>query len=253
MIPPPPPRSRGGDGLVAWLEKFYNAWLVSRIIRSDTYEVTETPAGSIILADTAPSRPGSSASSPPQPFDVLSSVVEDVTKLGISEFSTLGTIASSTEISGLLATSDPISPADPGLFAVPAIGEKIWLQIGTADPANPENGPQLWEATTMIRHGAVGSGNLWEEYPQPIATNTDAPDKPFQEFYNLLLAEVTDYETDPRPAHMVVNAGTPESPDVRQITQCWSRNIVVAHWVINGLLCLVPVDPALDYPASALA
>lgn len=190
---------------------------------------------------------GGTAAQSSFPFQVVSTKVGGTTYLGVNHYSTLGTVGQNIAIEGLLNGSDTIDTADPGLFTCPAIGEKIWLQIGTSDP---ENGTQLWGA--MIRHGAAATNGLWEEYPSPISVNTDDPEKPFQEFYNLLIAEVTDPDSDPRTAALAVTIGEGEEAETRKIVQCWSRNIVMAHWVINGLLCLVPVDPALDYPATAL-
>ena len=144
-------------------------------------------------------------------------------------------------ITGMLTrlSDGTIDPADPGWFACPAIGEKIWLQIGTSDPAHTDSGPQPWATTTQVRYGEAG-GSLWEEYPDPIAANSGPP--AYQEYYNLLIAEVTDPATDTRPAILTVLVGE----ESRQITQSWSRNVSLVFWCVNGLLCLVPCDPAPD-------
>ena len=151
-------------------------------------------------------------------------------------------------ITGLL--SDETDMSDPGWFACPAIGEKIWLQIGTWDPSDTSHTLNLYAGTTQIRSGAAG-GSLWDEYPDPISL-TGSGTASHQEFYNLLLAEVTDPETDTRPAIATVTIGTGDAAEKRQVTQCWSRNVTTVFWSLNGSLCLVPSDPAPDYPPSAL-
>lgn len=56
MKMPSPPRARAGLGLIDWLDEFYWAWRVSRLIRSDSYEVVETNDGSLL--DFEPTLPG---------------------------------------------------------------------------------------------------------------------------------------------------------------------------------------------------
>ena len=167
--------------------------------------------------------------------------------LGISPASSLfkNLKGETIPITGLLA--DETNMSDPGWFACPAIGKKIWLQIGTCASSVAAPRPlALTAATTQIRSGAVGS-TLWDEYPDPISINSDDPTKPFQEFYNLLIAEITDPEVDPRPSSLVVTVGE----ERRQITQCWCRDILAVTWLVNGALCFVPVDPSPDYKPTA--
>lgn len=230
--------------LVRWLNTLRSYALQSTPLpgqRCDVYPGSDGTVIDPILPGI--SRGGSATASDPKPFQILSSG-ENV---GVAPFSTLfkNINGDKLPITGLL--TDPTDPSDPGWFACPAIGEKIWLQIGTSDPAHTDAGPQPWAATTTIQHGAAGS-SLWDEYPDPIsATGSPA----YQEFYNLLIAEVTDPESDPRPAILTVTIGTGEAAQKRQITQCWSRNLTLVFWVVNGLLCLVPTDPALDFQPSA--
>jgi len=184
------------------------------------------------------------ASSGAFPFQVVSAGEN----LGIVPFSSLfkNLNGETTTITGLL--TDPTNMSDPGWFACPSIGKKIWLQIGTSDPAHTDAGPQPWAATTAIQSGTAG-GTLWDEYPDPIATDGTPV---FQQYYNLLLAEVTDPEVDTRPALLTVTIGTGGTAEQRQITQCWSRNLTLVFWAVNGLLCLVPSDPAADFPPTPL-
>ena len=176
------------------------------------------------------------------PFKILSAGQN----LGVSPESTLfkSLAGDNITITGLL--SDETDMSDPGWFACPNIGEKIWLKIGTSAAGGDAPRPLVLTAsTTNLQKGAAG-GSLWDEYPDPISVNKDDATKPFQEFYNLLLAEITDPETDTRPAIATVTIGTGDSAEKRQITQMWSRNISMWMRVVNGLLCYIPADPALD-------
>lgn len=96
-----------------------------------------------------------------------------------------------------------------GSFPADEIGDKIWLEIKFARDQSIEE--------INVRHGSVGGMN-WEEYPDPISINTDDPGNPYQEFYNQLIAEITDPDEDPRPGFSI-NKGTADAPDIVQITQ----------------------------------
>jgi len=233
-----------GDNLTEW----------SRSLESYLRSITPKSSGSIrvscggggaTFAVDKEKAPQQSYLEDPKPFQVLSSGQN----LGINPLSTLfkNLKGEKCAITGLLTqlSDGTISPSDPGWFACPQIGQKIWLQIGTSDPAHPDAGPQLWPATTAIRSGAVG-GSLWDEYPDPISVDGSPA---YQEFYNLLLAEVTDPATDPRPAILTVTIGTGDSAESRQITQCWNTHVLMPFLVvINGLLCLVPLSPPSQAP-----
>lgn len=175
----------------------------------------------------------------------------DIQQIGVNFFSavfqSLG-VSDEISISGLLS-ADPPESWDSGAFDLPAIGDKIWLQIGTCDPSDGDHKLQAWADTTQIQYGPVG-GSLWDEYPNPVALNADDPTNPYQEFYNLLIAEVTDYETDDRPAILDFTIGTGTNAEHRQITQLYSRNVLLTTWAVNGIACLVPADPTLDFIAT---
>jgi hypothetical protein len=147
-------------------------------------------------------------------------------------------------VTGLLTSISP-TPEDPGWFAVPAIGGKIWLQIGTADPGDDTHALAPFAGTTQIQH-ADDVTTIWDEYPA-ISINTDDPSNPYQEFFNLLIAEVTDPEGDDRPALMTLTVGA----EKRQITQMYNRQVLLTTWAVDGLAMIVPVDPALLWLATA--
>jgi hypothetical protein len=92
-----------------------------------------------------------------------------------------------------------------------ALGDKIWLEIELNQADQSIN-------AINIRHGSVGPASLWDEYPDPISINIDDPTDPYQEFYNQIIAEITDPEQDPRPG-FTINLGTPEAPNLAQVTQ----------------------------------
>ena len=160
---------------------------------------------------------------PPHPFQVIKGPIQDGEP-------TIGVIADSHVINGsdkdsneednsdwgkpgLLTDDAPWD--DPGWFIVPGIGEKIWLQF-TFDPDG--------NLTSIdLQKGEVGPDNLWDEYPDPISINVDDPANPYQEFYNLLIAEVTDPEADPRPGfQLVYSEGTR-----LQVTQILKTNVML--------------------------
>jgi hypothetical protein len=227
--------------------KKWNA-LVSAVRRAT---ITSAAGATLHVTDSGTSisiaRPGgTSSSTTPTPFQVLT----NGENVGILPESTLFKNLKGEKISitGLLTrlSDGTISDSDAGWFACPAIGQKIWLQIGTSAASGDAPRPLvLTEATTIIRSGTAG-GSFWDEYPDPVSINIDDPTKPFQEFYNLLLAEVTDPATDTRPALATVTV----SGQARQITQMWSRNVSVWMIALNGVLCFVPCDPAPDYLPS---
>lgn len=120
-----------------------------------------------------------------------------------------------------------------GWFDVPSVGDKIWLEIALSS---------VDQSITSIdiRHGPVVVDN-WDEYPNPIAINTD--DNPYQNFYNQIIAEVTDPTQDPRPG-FTIQMGT---DDTRKIVQLLftNLNMATAHTVpgVDGLSIplLVPI------------
>jgi len=241
MIPLPPEPSAGYP-ILDWAKLVMAFLRRVRPIVGPGLRLIEGTHGFTIT--TVPGSQNSSDEKIPTPFQGISSGVN----LGINPLSTVfkNLKGEKIPITGLLY--DPTDPTDPGWFPCPNRGEKIWLQIGTADPAHPTAGPQLWPATTTIKYGEPG-GSLWEEYPDPISVNRDDPANPFQEFYNLLLAEITDPETDPRPAILTVTIGTGDEAESRQITQCWNTHVLMPFLVvINGLLCLVPLSPPSQAP-----
>ena len=236
--------SKGGN-LTEW----------SRILESYLRSITPKGSGSVrvscgsggaTFAIDPPDPNPASTPVPLHPFQILAAGQN----LGIfpesSIFKSLN--GETVPITGLL--SDETDMSDPGWFACPAIGHKIWLQIGTANPNDSNHTLCIWPGTTKIQSGEAG-GTLWEEYPDPISI-TGSGAGAHQEFYNLLLAEVTDPETDTRPAILTVTIGEGASSEKRQITQCWSRNVMPVTWEVNGLVGMVPIDPTLDYPPTPL-
>ena len=100
-----------------------------------------------------------------------------------------------------------------GGFDLPDIGDKIWLQFTFDQQGNL--------TSVDLMHGAVGSGT-WDEFPDPISINTD--DKPYQEYYHQIIAEVTDPEQDPRPG-LTLTKGSGDDATQIQITQILETNL----------------------------
>jgi hypothetical protein len=98
------------------------------------------------------------------------------------------------------------------------IGDKIWLEIQLAEDQSIVG--------INVQYGPVGPDNLWDEYPDPIAINVDDPQNPFQEFYNQIIAEITDPEEDPRPGFVVVK-GDGDSAVRMQVTQVLFTNLMM--------------------------
>lgn len=231
---------------------------------ADVYDKIEAnkPISGIgtMVFDSAGGRPinvaragaGAGAAAPEMPFQILA----NGENIGVLPESTLfkNWIGEKIAITGLLTrlSDGTISGSDEGWFPCPNRGGKIWLQIGTCAASGAAPRPLvLTGETTRIRSGEVG-GTLWDEYPEPVAMNRDDPANPFQEFYNLLIAEVTDPETDTRPAIATVTVGEGESAEKRQVTQLWSRNVFPVTWIASGAMVVSPVDPTFDQPPTPL-
>ena len=178
------------------------------------------------------------------PFDIVSVPVSEGEnpKIGVYcnslitnfDFSDVG-------ISGLLGSNPPELGDTAAIDAAELnFGDKIWLEIHCEDQTSP---------SAAIKYGAVG-GAEWDEYPDPFSMNTDDPFYPKQEYYNLLLAEVSDYEEDGRPAALAIKIGDGEDAYTLQITQMYSQNVFLAQWGHNGVVCLVPCDPVLNFGAT---
>jgi hypothetical protein len=186
----------------------------------------------------------------PSPFDVLNVPTTDGSqKIGIycnsAVFSDI-LVTNNIAVTGLLASDAP-DESDPGVFDLPQIGAKIWLEIKILGTSVFPGTPIV--ESIAVQHGTIGGG-LWEEYPDPIAINRDNPPYYYQECFNLLIAEVTDYDSDPRPEALDFTLGEGSSAEHRQITQLWNKNVLLEVHVVNGIPCLVPADCVLNYPAS---
>ena len=162
----------------------------------------------------------------PKPFQVIQGPANSEGRAQIGVISNSHVINSSDKDAyeednsewGLLADDAPKD--DPNWFSVPDKGEKIWLQF-TFD----EDGGLT---SIDLQKGPVGEGNLWDEYPDPISINVDDPDNPYQEFYNQIIAEITDPEQDPRPGFSVLLDNTDtENPEFVQVTQLLDTNLVL--------------------------
>jgi hypothetical protein len=136
-----------------------------------------------------------------------------------------------------------------GGFSVENIGDKIWLEIKL-------DKDQIIQEI-QVKHGKVGTEGAWDEYPNPIAINIDDPNNPFQEYYNQIIAEITDRESDPRPG-FVISKG--EDGKKLQITQCLFTNLMMtaAHTTKDSsypnLALSVPIpwnSPATDASGNA--
>lgn len=97
-------------------------------------------------------------------------------------------------------------------------GDKIWLEIKL-------NRDQSI-AEVSVRHGSAGGSGAWDEYPDPIAINVDDSSDPYQEYYNQIIAEITDPETDPREG-FTVEKGSGESAVKMQVTQLLFTNLIM--------------------------
>ena len=130
-------------------------------------------------------------------------------------------------ITGLL-TATP-SSSDPGAFVVPAIGQKIWLEITISSA-------ELITAAT-INHGAP-----WATYPAP-KTVSGGDSSAYYPFYKMLIAEVV-ADSDLRSG-TTYTVGTEQ----RKVIQCVKDNQLLTAWAIDGIPCLVPERwnvPGLD-------
>lgn len=242
-----PGEPAGWYDLPGWCRRFYKAWIASVPLAGINVSINQTPQG-IVLSSGG----GSSAVAATQivPWQIISvgTPPGGSPLIGVNLESHIFKSLNLTDtlaVTGLLASSTP-ALTDPGAFAVPAIGSKIWVQIGTADPSDDTHAPQPWAGTTMIQNGAVGGGGLWDEYPD-YSINVDDPANAYQEFYNLLLAEVTDFDTDNRPALLDFTIGG----EHRQITQVYSKNVNLINSTVDGKPFLIPDDRAFDYLPTA--
>ncbi len=141
---------------------------------------------------------------------------------------------------GLLTDDAPDD--DPGWFVVPEIGSKIWLQFTFDADGNLTD--------ISLEYGVVGT-DQWDEYPDPISINTDDESNPYQEFYHLLIAEVTDPEQDPRPGFQVTfSDGT-----AAQVTQILNTNVelVPAATTSDADTPNLPIMVAIPWTAPGTA
>jgi hypothetical protein len=147
--------------------------------------ITRTPSGTTLALDKAAIK---TVTLPQLPFQVV--------QISSGDDPTIGVISDSHVINSADKDSYEEDNSDWGLlsddesdgaFDLPDIGDKIWLQF-TFDEAR--------NLTSIdLKYGPVG-GDDWDEYPDPIAINTDGD--PYQEFYHQIIAEATDPESDPR-------------------------------------------------------
>ncbi|XHR27604.1 MAG: hypothetical protein ACFUZC_16890 [Chthoniobacteraceae bacterium] len=178
--------------------------------------ITRTPSGTTLAVDTVPSR---RLSLPLSPFQVIQGPA-------LGKEPQIGVIANSHVINlsdkdsheednsdwGLL--SDDAADDDENWFVCPSVGSKIWLQFKLDADGN------LLESS--IEYGQVG-GDQWDEFPDPVSINVDDPANPWQEFYHLLIAEITDPEQDPRDGFQV----TFSNGDKAQVTQILKTNVAL--------------------------
>jgi hypothetical protein len=134
-------------------------------------------------------------------------------------------------VDGLLTGTNPTS-SDTNAFAIPNIGDKIWLKIAS----------DLTSAT--ITYGAT-TGH-WDSYPDPNEIDNSDPDNPFQTYYHLLLAEIVDATAESRPISFSLTVST----EKRGVVQMFNRNVIATSWAIDGVICTVPETPTLLYPAT---
>ncbi|XHR27554.1 MAG: hypothetical protein ACFUZC_16610 [Chthoniobacteraceae bacterium] len=96
------------------------------------------------------------------------------------------------------------------------IGAKLWLQFKfDSDGALVEVKP------VTLEWGVPNSEDLWLYYPDPIEVNAD--EDPYQQYYRVLIAEVTDPEQDPRDG---LRTAYPDGTAV-QITQIQRTNLLL--------------------------
>ena len=130
------------------------------------------------------------------------------------------------------------------------LGDKIWIGI-ELDP----NDQSI--ISIDIEWGAVGGG-LWDEWPDPIGINTDDPANPYQQFYNQIIAEVTDPDQDPRDGIQLVRPGTGHEDGQRlQITQLLFADLMMttAHTTNDADQPDIPLLVAIPWmvaPGTAL-
>lgn len=245
---------KGPKWMKDWWANCKDALERDRINAAGDIKFSETDCGRIPFVDAG----GTTSVSvfhdfPFNPFQIISIPQKDAApKIGVSYNSKVFKNLSCDilTISGLMASATPDS-GDPGAFDIPSIGQKIWLQIATC--ATSGDAPRPLELTsggsaTLIKKGVVGTTNSWNNYPDPVFINTATDNKHFQEFYNLLLAEVVDPKNDSRPAILSLDASSEQDGSgMRNIVQMWSRNTMMVLWAVMGDVCYVPVDPTPDY------
>ncbi len=188
----------------------------SQINPGSGVRITRTPSGTTLAVDKTPQR---AITLPLHPFQVIQGAAS-------GKEPQIGIIADSHVINlsdkdaheednsdwGLL--SDDAADDDGNWFVCPSVGSKIWLQLRFDEDGN------LLE--TSIEYGQVGN-EQWDEFPDPISINVDDQDNPWQEFYHLLIAEVTDPEQDPRDGFQV----TFSNGDKAQVTQILKMNVAL--------------------------
>ena len=174
----------------------------------------------------------SSSSTTTKPFAIISigNNGSGTPMIGVYFYSTIFKsvkVSDNLTITGVLTSGTPL-PTDAGGFECPAIGEKIWCKILTADPGDTDHILQPFAAS--IQYGAA-----WDGYPDPITINSDDPVNPFQESYEMLIAEVV-ADSDLRPAILSFTI----SETIRKIVQIQKTNVILTNWAVNGQVILVP-------------
>jgi hypothetical protein len=100
-----------------------------------------------------------------------------------------------------------------------SVGDKIWLEIKL-------NKSDQSIAEINVRHGPVGSDDAWDEFPDPIAINVDDNTDPWQEYYNQIIAEITDPDEDPREG-FTIEKGDGDSAVKMQVTQLLFTDVMM--------------------------
>jgi len=136
---------------------------------------------------------------------VMNSADKDVNEIDNSDWGDEG--------AGLLTDDRPAD--DPGWFVCPAIGSKIFLRFEFDADRNVKS--------ICLEYGSVGDGDNWTQYPDPIEINTEDKDNPYQQYYHVLIAEITDPENDPRPG---IQLSFSDGKQV-QVTQILNTNLML--------------------------
>jgi hypothetical protein len=165
---------------------------------------------------------------------VMNSVDKNTNELDNSDWGDEG--------AGLL--TDDMPDDDPGWFVVPKIGSKIYLRF--------EFDAMGTVLSVDLEYGAVGTDGNWPRFPDPIEIIPNG----YQQYYYMLIAEVTDPEEDPRDGlQLTLSDGT-----AVQVTQMWKTNAMLttanATWNADqpGLFLIVAIPwigPATASDGSA--